>query len=509
MSKQISENISITKTRYVNGILLIICLAGLWLRLIPVHHSLWLDELATSWVVSDGINQVWERSLFNNVSPFYFYIEYISVQLFGFNEFGLRLPSLIAGMIMILLVFKIIQLLTQSNISALIAALLVALDAKMIYYSIEVRSYAIATLLVLIMVFYFIKTYHQNYNVKQVVVFGLLIGCLIWVHYLAAIFAICFFAVICFKIFKQNGFNKYAFLLAGALAIVPVLMTLPVIEQFMYVNNNKELFGSYIQPPGLDDIFTTIPHLKYYLLLPLSLFVLTWVVNSIRKQNIAPNKLPQVLLVMFTLLPIGITFLLAFSGTLQIFIIRYIAWFLPLIILLSVYFVAAVPNRYLQVLSLGLLLLFSQVYFSDAIIPKLLNTDFKKELTILLTPEQNTNDWKEVVQLVNDTATNPDKIYVKAGLIEAKSIDFNATIDPVLKAYLLSPVNSLYALKPELADKATPFYDVKKIAPQEGNYWVIGKLMDWDARYIAAKGQVFTLPDCNIQIYFVPAVHTN
>ena len=509
MSKQISENISSSKTKYVNGILLLICLAGLWLRLIPVHHALWLDELATSWVVRDGLNHVWERSLFNNVSPFYFYIEYLSVQLFGYNEFGLRLPSLIAGIFIILLAYKIIQSLTRSSIYALIAAFLVAIDAKMIYYSLEVRSYAITTLIVLIMVHYFIKTYRQNYTVKQVVIFGLLTGCLIWAHYLAAIFGIFYLGVICVHLIKQDGFNKRAFLLTGLLAIIPIIMAIPVIGQFMYVNNNKELFGSYIKPPGFDDIFNTIPHLKYYLLLPLGLYLLTWVVYKIRKQNIAPNKLLQVLLVMFTILPIGVTFLLGCSGILQIFITRYIAWFLPLIILLAVYFVAAIPNRYLQSLSMCLMLLFSQIIFSEALIPKLIQPDFKKELTILLTPEQNTNDWKEVVQLVNNTASNPDKIYVKAGLIEAKSVDFNATMDPVLNAYLLSPVNSLYALNPDLADKATPFYDVKKIAPQEGNYWVIGKLMDWDARYMAAKGQVFTLPDCNIQIYYVPAVNTN
>lgn len=509
MSKQISEHTSNNKTWIVYGLLLLICLAALWIRVIPIYHSLWLDELATSWVVGGGFNQVWERSLLNNVSPFYFYIEYCSVQLFGYNEFGLRLPSLIAGIISILFVFKIIQSLTQSNTSALLAAFLIAIDAKMIYYSIEVRSYAITTLIVLIMVYYFIKTYHQNYSVKQVVIFGLLTGCLIWAHYLAVIFGIFYLAVIWYNIYKQNGFNKHTFWLTGLLIVVPLLMAIPVIGQFMYVNNNKELFGSYIQAPGFDDIFTTIPHLKYYLLLPLSLYLLTWVVYKIRKQNITPNKLSRILLVMFTILPLGITFLLAFSGLLQIFIARYIAWFLPLIILLAVYFVTAIPNRYLQLLRMCLLFLFSQILFSDAIIPKLTQSDFKKELTILLTPEQNTNDWKEVVQLINNTASNPDKIYVKAGLIEAKSIDFTAPMDPVLKAYLLSPVSGLYALKPELADKATPFYDVKKIAPQEGNYWVIGKLMDWDARYIAAKGQEFTLPDCNIQIFYVPAVNTN
>ena len=77
--------------------LLVIAGVGTALRLWQINESLWLDELHTSWIVSDSLTEIAPRARIGNQSPVYFYVVRLSLLALGERELSLRLPSLLAG----------------------------------------------------------------------------------------------------------------------------------------------------------------------------------------------------------------------------------------------------------------------------------------------------------------------------------------------------------------------------------------------------------------------------
>ena len=74
------------------------CLLGLLVRLDGFDRSLWLDEFGTLWTVEDGAAETVRRAFsFQGQSPFYYLVVRLFVWLFGESEIALRLPSLLAG----------------------------------------------------------------------------------------------------------------------------------------------------------------------------------------------------------------------------------------------------------------------------------------------------------------------------------------------------------------------------------------------------------------------------
>ena len=72
-----------------------------WLRIVQVGESLWLDELHTAWVVADGTQQLVPRAAIGNQSPVYFALVWPFTKLAGMSEFWLRLPSVLAGVALV------------------------------------------------------------------------------------------------------------------------------------------------------------------------------------------------------------------------------------------------------------------------------------------------------------------------------------------------------------------------------------------------------------------------
>ena len=98
------------------------------LRAWQTNESLWIDELHTSWVVSDDADSIAGRAAVGNQSPLFFYVVKASTFGFGMTELALRLPSLIAGMALVPLVFFACARWTKSTCAGLFAAVVVALE---------------------------------------------------------------------------------------------------------------------------------------------------------------------------------------------------------------------------------------------------------------------------------------------------------------------------------------------------------------------------------------------
>lgn len=129
--------------------LLAIVALGALLRVETAAEDLFADELATAWVVTaHGFFGVFETVASDaEISPpLSFALSWLSAKL-GDSEQLLRLPSLLAGVLTIPLVYAL-GLKTVGRQAALLAAALTALSPFMIFYSAEARGYGLLMMLV-------------------------------------------------------------------------------------------------------------------------------------------------------------------------------------------------------------------------------------------------------------------------------------------------------------------------------------------------------------------------
>jgi hypothetical protein len=119
------------------------------LRVWQINESLWVDELHTSWCLQAGLENVAQRAAEGNHSPLYLWLLWGVTRVLGESEFTLRLPSLLAGISlpgMAWLVVRRLDLGERTLLTAILAALLVAVDHTSIFYATEARPYALVEL---------------------------------------------------------------------------------------------------------------------------------------------------------------------------------------------------------------------------------------------------------------------------------------------------------------------------------------------------------------------------
>lgn len=129
-----------------------ILLLALFLRLINLNQSLWLDEAfqfkSTYYFSLKDLLTVYLPGDFN--PPLSYLINFGFGKVFGYSEIALRMPSVIFGVVTVWLVYKI----SKKNIWP---ALLLATSGLHIYYSQEARMYSLAAFAVTASFWFFSK----------------------------------------------------------------------------------------------------------------------------------------------------------------------------------------------------------------------------------------------------------------------------------------------------------------------------------------------------------------
>src|SRR5450631_1430317 len=132
----------------------LLSVAGIVIRVIVAHQSVFADELSTYWISAThslggvislmyGMHKIPHAEI---TPPLYFIAAWFTTQL-GHSPELLRLPSLIAGTLTLPVVY-LLGLRTVGRPAALLATALTALSPFMIYYSAEARSYSVLMFLV-------------------------------------------------------------------------------------------------------------------------------------------------------------------------------------------------------------------------------------------------------------------------------------------------------------------------------------------------------------------------
>lgn len=151
-------------------------LAGAFLlRVISLNQSLWLDEAIGAIAVHDYSYQgiITDYIKGDTHPPLYYLTLKFWTSLFGYSEIAMRSLSVLFGVLTVYVVYKIAQIfptekkqVTKNKAKlGIIAALLMATAPLHIYYSQEVRMYAMNTLLSSLLVLWFLKNDFKKYSV--------------------------------------------------------------------------------------------------------------------------------------------------------------------------------------------------------------------------------------------------------------------------------------------------------------------------------------------------------
>lgn len=144
--------------RWVNhDMIIVILFTALILRLILLNQSLWLDEATTALVAKMSLSDLFTKFLPGDFHPpLYYLIINQWTKLFGYSEVSLRFPSILFGVASVFIVYLIGKEFFDKKVG-LIASLLLATSGLHIYYSQEARMYSLATFLVSLTVYFFLK----------------------------------------------------------------------------------------------------------------------------------------------------------------------------------------------------------------------------------------------------------------------------------------------------------------------------------------------------------------
>jgi len=123
-------------------------LAGLGVRLFGLSAALWYDEAFSAWLAGLPMINLIEATLADVHPPGYYLLLWAINQIAGNSEPVLRLPSLLAGLGLIYVVYRLAKALELPERTAWLAAIITAASPFQVYYSQDARSYALLTLCV-------------------------------------------------------------------------------------------------------------------------------------------------------------------------------------------------------------------------------------------------------------------------------------------------------------------------------------------------------------------------
>jgi mannosyltransferase len=380
----------------------------LWFGMIS--SSFWLDETGTWWIVKDGAADAVRRALFwSGQSPFFYLIEWCSSRLFGLNEIGLRIPSLLAMAGAGCFLYRIAERLYDRASAAAAAFVFVCAVS---FYAIDARPYALAMLCLTASTWALLRWLDSN-RPMDAILYVITAALVVYAHCIMSLGLVA--GVFCAAVNVWNEPRRLARL--ASLQTGVALLCLPLVSQLrtFYAARSAHTFTA---APGFDGLLPG--------LIPCSLagasILLVWVVMIFRGEaDIAGicTRRAALLIGTWSLFAPLFLFLLAVSTDLRLYVPKYYS--------------SALPG---QALLVGGLL--SSIRRSAVRTALIVTVGALSILTSgkLAFNSHGNEDWRAAMDFVRKEAGSAPVLLV-SGFVEAS--DFAALSDPKLRDVFFAP----------------------------------------------------------------------
>jgi hypothetical protein len=485
-------------------ILFIICLISTFFRVQDIHHYLNIDEITTSWVIKDSFHDIFTNCWLNNLSPLYYIIVYFSKAWFGLSEAALRIPSIVPGVLSIPLIFAITFELSGSKILSLFAALLSAVDPYLVFFSQEVRPYALIiffSLLGMYLILCYLKKENKNF---YAVFIGLISAIIILLHYTAAVICIVQVSIAGIYFFQTKNLTKKRIVELLIFSVIICIALLPFFNHLHYLFTIREILTNYESHQSQITRFIDImlPPITGYIIWPLllSVFFEYWKIA-------APYRLKKekyfnyYFVSLWYFIPLVVFVALATFNIAHMLIIRYLAVIIPVPVIAGMVIIAAYKSKLARLIYLGVLIFLTQFNNIDSVIRNFKWGSYDKHWEWGFYTTKSQFDWKEAVNLINNSDIAPSKVYVMAILTEQQMLNNDSPYDSLLNDYLLSSVNSVYKLDDNYLKKAVLISSVSEIPYEDSDYLLVGRRLQFWFLYIPELKRL-SPENASIDVYY-------
>jgi uncharacterized membrane protein len=209
-------------------------------------QSYWLDELFSAGVSNpaNSFSTMWHATLADVHPPLYQSILWLWYKIFGFTETTGRTLSAVIGFLGVYSLYLLGKEFYNKRVG-LYAAIIASMNYFLIYYSQEVRSYALLFLFTTLSYLYFVKVIKQ-YSKKTFVLYLLFTNALLYTHYFGLFLVATQVFVFAFAVMALK--EKRRLLLALALVTFVVVMT-SIWPLFDSILSHAGRTGSWIENP--------------------------------------------------------------------------------------------------------------------------------------------------------------------------------------------------------------------------------------------------------------------
>lgn len=211
-------------------LLVLSTLIGLILRIATISsQSFWYDELSTRAVLDGSLFGLLDRaSALEGTPPLYFALQDFWSRMFGYSEGPLRSFSVIVGTLTVLVVFGTARELQLSRRVARTAALLIAVNPFLIWYSREARAYSLLVFLLALSMLALARAKERGASL-DFWLFGAASGLSVMTHYFAVFFIVP--GVVILVATNAQSLRRVGKGLIPLLAVVPPLALLAIDQQ--------------------------------------------------------------------------------------------------------------------------------------------------------------------------------------------------------------------------------------------------------------------------------------
>jgi len=206
-------------------------------------QSLWYDEWSTGEAVDGGLRDlVTYVANREGIPPPYFGLQWVWVRLVGDGEVGLRSLSALAGVAAIPVAYALVMALGGRRSVARLAALLVAVNPMLVWYSQEARSYSLLALAGALSVLALVRLVERDRRADRMA-WGLAVAAVVAVHWFGA-FLVVAEAIAVLAIGRRRG-RPWRPIVAACVPAVAVLALLApfAVEQHSHTVNRSWISG--------------------------------------------------------------------------------------------------------------------------------------------------------------------------------------------------------------------------------------------------------------------------
>lgn len=323
--------------------LFILC-AGVFIRFYQLgHYDLWYDE-AYSVIRSTNIVRYLSRIDTHMQAPLYYVFLHIIIRLFGNSEIAIRIPSALASILAIILLYRILKARCSPH-TALVGALLCALSPFQLWYAQEARVYSLAFCMSLVLIWLFLTWYKkEGRGTREIVLLSLASIIALMIHYFLIFIIVPILICFVFGLEKE----KRAFFLY----IIPVVLiaAFPIYPIFLrQIVAVKEYF--WLTPPTISDLVFTLSNVIFGYTIPaymsmcgfflILILVAYWLIR-------AEKNIIYILCVCCGICPIIILFFL--SQYIPVFLPRPLIVFSPFILMIVSHAIILIRTPFLKII---------------------------------------------------------------------------------------------------------------------------------------------------------------